>query len=228
MQTFHITARCNNKDGFGLPPSKTWRIFSDYLNFISSAFNVKIHGFILMTNHFHLVASFPDNNRSISMNYFLSQCARAINHDRSTINHVFGRRYHACEIVRKSHLRNTLKYLFLNPVKAGIVDKIEDYRFSNLYAQLGEAGIYFPIYDIEGFYENLFRNTMKQMELLNRHYKPSTSHKISEALRRERFSFNRYQASRQPKLIQDARPQNERQTSPFHPHVLSLRDIEVA
>jgi len=73
-----ITARCNNKEIFPVPLDEAWDLFSNYLHFIHSAFEIKIHSFVLMSNHFHLIASDPNLNLSKAMGIFMKEIGNRI------------------------------------------------------------------------------------------------------------------------------------------------------
>ncbi|WP_413613488.1 transposase [Bdellovibrio sp. HCB-110] len=134
---YHITARCHNKEWFGLPMEEVWTIMSNYLYFIHCAYKAEIHAFVLMSNHFHLIIRFPENNMSEAMNYFMRETSRVISRGAGRINQTYGSRYFRSVIGKPIYLEHVYKYLYRNPVEAGICRKVEDYPYSTLQIRLG-------------------------------------------------------------------------------------------
>ncbi|WP_413943876.1 transposase [Bdellovibrio sp. HCB-162] len=134
---YHITARCHNKEWFDIPIEEVWQIMSNYLYFIHTAYKVEIHAFVLMSNHFHLIVRFPENNMSEAMNYFMRETSRVISRGAGRINQTYGSRYFRSVIGKANYFEHVYKYLYRNPVEAGLCNKVEDYPYSTLQIRLG-------------------------------------------------------------------------------------------
>ncbi|RIL09582.1 MAG: hypothetical protein DCC75_06190 [Proteobacteria bacterium] len=96
---------------------------------------VVIYGFILMGNHYHLLARFPKQNRALFMRDFNSAVARLVGryvkeHGRRS---VWARRYSYQVLIRAEDVFHWFMYLSLNPVSSGIVPRIQEYRSYNSY-----------------------------------------------------------------------------------------------
>lgn len=129
---YHIWGRSNNKEWFSVDPTTCWNIFNDFLNYVSWCYGLKIHAFVLMNNHYHLLASTTSDDLSLVMNRLHTEISRAINDKSERINHVFGGRY-GCSLIRNlNHYERILKYVYQNPIKAGLSKKAEGYKFSTL------------------------------------------------------------------------------------------------
>src|SRR5690606_5884677 len=100
---------------------------------------VRIHAFVLMANHYHLIASFPVLEIGIVMRELLKTVAWRLNQETRTKGHLFGGPYRATLITSERHYADTIKYVYRNPVKAGVCNAVEDYPFSTLHGQLGFA-----------------------------------------------------------------------------------------
>ncbi len=61
---YNISARCINRDWFQIPMEEVWIIFCEELAETIQKHNLQVHSFVLMSNHFHLIASTPDANIS--------------------------------------------------------------------------------------------------------------------------------------------------------------------
>lgn len=133
LYPYHICARANNKQNFPLNIFEIWTIIITLLNEASIKYSFQVHAFVLMNNHYHLVASADEeNNLSKVMCWLQTSISKAINNRTQRINHVFGGTYKASLITSSEHFSNILKYVYRNPVKAGICDSVWDYKFSTL------------------------------------------------------------------------------------------------
>lgn len=142
-----LTARCCNKDWFRQPLDEIWNIFGCCLHLVSSHWQFEIRAFVLMANHYHLLVTTNREALPAAMNYLQRETAREINHGSKRINHVWGRPYHATVITCRSHWMNAFKYLYRNPVKAGVCAAVEEYRYSTLRMQLGFEHAFVPVRD---------------------------------------------------------------------------------
>jgi putative transposase len=142
---YHITARTNNRDWFAVPMENVWRIMSDYLFFMHHAFGAEIIAFVLMGNHFHLIARFPSANMSEAMQYFMRETSRSIAYASHRTNHVYGSRYFRSRIKSSRHLDHVYKYVYRNPVEARLAVSVHDYRYSTLRCKLGFEGGFIPV-----------------------------------------------------------------------------------
>src|SRR5580704_8555974 len=91
---YHLVSRSNNQAWFSIPIDQCWEIFCDKLNHISDVYDFKIHSFVLMSNHTHLIGT-PSEEHYLGevMNWLQSSVARTINRVSGQINHVFGGPY---------------------------------------------------------------------------------------------------------------------------------------
>jgi REP element-mobilizing transposase RayT len=183
---YHVTGRCLNKEWFRVSMDYVWSVFSDYLFFINRAFNIQIHCFILMNNHFHLIAATPEANLDEAMNYFMREVSRRISKKSGRINQVFGGPYHWSLLQAPNSFQFAYKYVYRNPIEAGLCVRVEDYKYSTLQVLLGQQHSVIPLQPDE----YLFSDFEGQLRWLNESY-PSEKVKdeIRKALRRYEFCF---------------------------------------
>lgn len=129
---YNITARCINREWFNLPMDVVWEIFRNELNKTITNKNLVVHCFVLMSNHFHLIASTPDANISDCMHQFMTQTSKKLTKAGNRINETFAGRHYKCILQNYSNYLNAYKYNYRNPVTAGICSRVEDYPFSTL------------------------------------------------------------------------------------------------
>jgi putative transposase len=129
---YHITARCNNKEHFPLPMYDVWTIISKELREIVDDYGSAIHAFVLMPNHFHLMMSTGNEDLGVIMQKLMLLITKKINAHSGRTGRIFGGRYHGSLIQDESYLDCALKYVYRNPVKAGLSETVESYPFSTI------------------------------------------------------------------------------------------------
>jgi putative transposase len=93
--------------------------------------------FCLMGTHFHLLLRTPAANLSRGMQHLCGTYAQWFNWKYGRRGHLFGRRFGSVEILDEDHLLNAHRYVALNPVRAGICDRPESWRWGSYRALLG-------------------------------------------------------------------------------------------
>ncbi len=183
---YHITARCINKQWFDLPLNHVWEILSEYLFFIHHAFGFRIHSFVLMNNHFHLIASTPHANLSEVMNYFMRESSKQIGLASGRINQIYGGPYFWSQLKSNIYYGHAYKYVYRNPVEGGLSLKVEDYPYSTLHALVGKTKTIIPLVEDT----LLFPNAEDQLKWLNENYKSlDFKSDVKNALRKREFHF---------------------------------------
>lgn len=88
--------------------------------------------YCLMPNHFHLLVQIKSLEFvHKSLQPFLISYTRSVNIDQNRIGPLFQGRYQANLICDDSNLLDCVKYIHLNPVKAGLVIAPQDWDFSS-------------------------------------------------------------------------------------------------
>lgn len=106
---------------------------------------IKIHSFMLMQNHFHLIVTTPQSNISEAMKRLLEMSSKRLTKSAGRINQTFGGRHFKSILQRDAYFQNCYKYVYYNPVKAGLVGRVESYPYSTLRWRLGHAKTEFPL-----------------------------------------------------------------------------------
>lgn len=91
----------------------------------------RIHAYCWMTNHVHLAVQCHTNPLSRFMGFVASSYARWTNKKLNRSGHLFERRHRAILVQQDSYLQELLRYIHRNPLRAGIVHKLEDYPWSS-------------------------------------------------------------------------------------------------
>lgn len=187
---YHVTARTNNRDWFGLPLDEVWDIFSIHLEKVNRRYSAQIGAFVLMPNHFHLLIRTPDANLGDVMNHLQREVSRRIAKQTRRINHIFGGPYKGSLIASGTYLYHAYKYVYRNPIEAGLSLLAEDYPYSTLKNAFGEASLPYPLADKLMVEWSPIPVCLKQRrEWLNTSYKKRELEVIRKGLRRVSFCF---------------------------------------
>ena len=134
---YHVTARGNEqKDVF-----KSQRDREQFLSYLESAvvrYGAVIHAFCLMSNHYHLLLETPSGNLSQIMHHVNGAYTNYFNTKRKRSGHLFQGRFKSILVEADVYLRELSRYIHLNPVRAGMVTRPEEYRWSSYAAYIGE------------------------------------------------------------------------------------------
>jgi putative transposase len=142
---YHVTARANNKERFSLPLPIFWKIITDELYFLTLMNDVKIHAFVLMPNHIHLLITVSSGDLGEVMRLFISALTKRVNARGLRSGRIFGGPYHWSIITSTLYYGHVIKYLYRNPVKAGLVEQVEEYEFSTASGTFGSNYLPLPI-----------------------------------------------------------------------------------
>lgn len=184
---YHITARTINKEWFFLGPADTWNIFVRHLSKMKIKFNVRIHAFVMMSNHFHLLVSTPDSNIDKAMHYFMSTTAREIAAKAHRINKIWGARYYRSVITTPEYYAHAFRYLYHNPIRAGIAKNINSYPWSTFLQKNAQK----LIVQCEGF-DAFIPDTQEELSAwINQPTDEIYLESVRKALRRSYFQFSK-------------------------------------
>ena len=108
---------------------------------VSRIYRVQVHAYCLMGNHYHLQVHTPRAGLSRAMRHLNGVYTQRFNKATQSDGPLFRGRYRAVLINADSHLCCVSRYIHLNPVEAGLVNRPEDYPDSSYRAYLGLAEV---------------------------------------------------------------------------------------
>ncbi|MCK4691924.1 MAG: transposase, partial [Desulfuromonadales bacterium] len=115
------------------------RTFLGVLKETAEIFNLNISAYCLMSNHYHLLLNTPDGNLSRCMRHINGVYTQRFNRRHDTDGSLFRGRYKAVLIEEDRHLLEVLRYIHRNPIRAGIVKKVEEFTWSSHHAYTSRA-----------------------------------------------------------------------------------------
>lgn len=116
------------------------RRFQNFLGESVMKFGWILFAYVLMSNHFHLLLELTEANTfSRGMHWLNGRYARWFNRQKERVGHLFQGRFKGHLVEKETYLLEVLRYIVLNPVRAGMVRRPEEYAWSSHRAVLGQA-----------------------------------------------------------------------------------------
>lgn len=132
---YHITSRGNAREPIFLNDSDK-KNFLHILCSVVRRFNWLCHSYCLMNNHYHLLIETPEGNLSKGMRQLNGVYTQLFNRKHHRVGHLFQGRYKAPLVDKDDYLVSLSRYIVLNPVRAGLVENPEDWRWSSYRAMI--------------------------------------------------------------------------------------------
>jgi len=173
----HVVQRGNNRQPVFFADAD-YRAYLGWLAEAAARYGLAIHAYVLMTNHVHLLVS-PESRASISrtMQYVGRRYVPYVNRAYGRSGTLWEGRFKGAPIDGEAYLLACSRYIEANPVRAGLVAKPADYRWSSYRANgVGEANrllsphpVYLALADAPaarcGAYRALFRGQVDDRQL---------------------------------------------------------------
>ena len=100
-------------------------------------YEVQLHGYVLMNNHYHLLIETMHENLSRFMKHINASYAIYFNKKYKRSGHLWQGRFKSWYVTDEAYLYTLISYIHNNPVKANMVTNAEDYEYSS-YHPFGE------------------------------------------------------------------------------------------
>jgi len=98
-----------------------------------------VHSWCLMGNHYHLLVETSQANNTRAIQYLNSGYTAYYNARHHRIGHLFQGRYKAILVEKDSYLHELSRYIHMNPVRAHIVEKPEEYDWTSYRGFIGKG-----------------------------------------------------------------------------------------
>lgn len=135
---YHITSRGDGREDIYLSDAdrEGWLLV---LGQVCKRFNWVCHAWCQMSNHYHLLIETPEANLAKGMRQLNGVYTQRFNRLHGRVGHVFQGRYKAILVERDSYLLELARYVVLNPLRARMVKRMEDWPWSSYLATCGQA-----------------------------------------------------------------------------------------
>ncbi len=133
---YHITSRGNAKEDIFFDEVDR-EVFLKVLGTTVIHQGWALHAYCLMGNHYHLLVETPAPNLSRGMRQLNGLYTQRFNRRHERVGHVLQGRFKAILVERETYLLELVRYISLNPVRAGMASLPEHWRWSSHRAYAG-------------------------------------------------------------------------------------------
>ena len=127
---YHLVCRTNNRT-FRFHQRQVIRIIFQALRETQEKYHLLIHHLVLMSNHYHIIATATEENLHRAMQYLNSRVAVRYNQHVRRSGHLWGDRYGSCIIDTDEHYLACVRYIYRNPKRAGMVTDLQEFEDSS-------------------------------------------------------------------------------------------------
>lgn len=133
---YHITSRGDQRGKIFFDVRDRER-FLEILKRTKERYGYLLHAYALMDNHYHLFIETPKANLSQIMQNINTSYTVYVNKRHKRYGHLFQGRFKGIIVDKDTYLMVLTRYIHLNPVRAGIVKRPEDYRWTSYMEYIG-------------------------------------------------------------------------------------------
>jgi putative transposase len=130
----HLIQRGNNRAACFFADGD-YALYLDHLETLARKYGCQVHAYVLMTNHVHLLLTpIAEDSASLMMKHLGQRYVQYINRSYRRSGTLWEGRFKSCLTQSASYVLACYRYIELNPVRAGMVTRPGDYRWSSFLA----------------------------------------------------------------------------------------------
>jgi len=134
---YHVMNRGLNQNLIFLD-RKDYEIFLTTLEEGCRLFDVIVYAYCLMPNHYHLLVRTPSGNISRFMRHLNGVYTQRFNREHGRDGPLYRGRFKAILVQEDSYLLEVVRYIHKNPVKAKIVERLSQFKWSSHPSYVGK------------------------------------------------------------------------------------------
>lgn len=185
---YHITSRGNERKNIFKDDGDRQKFLS-YLESSVARYGAVIHVYCLMDNHYHLLLETPYGNLSQIMRHINGAYTTYFNTRHKRSGHLLQGRYKAIVVEVDEYAEELSRYIHLNPARAGIVERLEEYQWSSYQQYIGKrkAADWLEVRYILGYFGKREKTARKKYEafvndLLDQNYESPLKDAVASTL----------------------------------------------
>ena len=120
-------------------------------------YDVVVHTYCLMTNHYHILLETHQNNLSKAIQFLNDKYAKYFNKKYKRIGHLWQGRYKSFALYDDAHFWIVAKYIERNPIAANMVNSLNDYKHQSFFQWLHQSKYFALLND-----SKIFDMTLKE------------------------------------------------------------------
>jgi putative transposase len=135
---YHVTSRGDRRESIFLDDTDRQALLA-VLGSGLTRYNAQMLAYCLMGNHYHFVLHTRAANLSLLMRHINGVYTQSYNRRHGVVGHLLQGRFKAILVDRDAYLLEVCRYVELNAVRAGLVQKAGDWAWSSYCAHIGQA-----------------------------------------------------------------------------------------
>lgn len=178
LNCYHIIVRGINKEDIFFDDNDRRKFLKELID-TKEKYNYKILAYVLMPNHMHLVIKEQEKSSSDIMRSLLGRYAVYFNKKYERVGYVFQDRFYSKPIEDDSYMKNVIRYIHLNPEKAGIV-RYEEYKWSSYQCFFQDKSNLISIQDVENIFSKEIEATKDFLHVFTVFHKEKSIKSVDE------------------------------------------------
>lgn len=181
---YHIITRGINQQNIFSSDDDYERFLNTLIRYCQKS-SCEIYAYCLMDNHIHLLLKEGLEPLATTMKRIGTSYVYYYNWQYNRKGHLFQDRYKSEPVEDDAYFLTVLRYIHLNPLKAGIIDDLSSYPYSSYSEYTNKARLVNPLFAL-----NIFDQDKEQAieEFINFHYQPNEDRCLDITEKRETFS----------------------------------------
>ena len=135
---YHVTSRGDRREDI-YRDDEDRAAWLEVVGDVCARFNWIVHAYCQMTNHCHLLVETIDGNLSKGMRQLNGVYTQRFNRRHGMVGHLFQGRYKAILVQKDAYLLELTRYVVLNPLRARMTERLENWPWSSYRSMVGEA-----------------------------------------------------------------------------------------
>ena len=200
---YHILFRGVNQQNI-FEEASDFEKLKEIIEIVKQDLQFEIYAYCFMSNHVHIVLKEKNcGDISLIMKRILTKYARWYNTKHGRSGALIANRYKSVPVQIDEYFLNLIRYIHQNPIKAGIVDKIENYPYSSFIeyinkANLADTNFLLEMISIEEFVE--YHKELENMKFRVTDSKRKTDEDVLMFIKKNYSIDNPKNISKLPKL----------------------------
>lgn len=135
--TYHVMYRGGNQREV-FHDEEDNRKFLEIFKKYKELFGLEVYAWCMMNNHVHLLIKEGEEPLGVTMKRIAVSYVSYYNEKYQTAGHLFQNRYHSETVETDEYFRTVLRYIHQNPVKAGMVERADEWKWSSCAGYYGQ------------------------------------------------------------------------------------------
>jgi REP element-mobilizing transposase RayT/ribosomal protein L7Ae-like RNA K-turn-binding protein len=127
---YHVIARGNHKNRIFLTP-KDYQKYLSLIKRYKERYHFQLYAYALMSNHVHLLVEIATVPLSKIMQGLQQTYTQFFNWKYGKAGHLFQGRYKAIICQKNVYLLELIRYIHLNPIRAGVAERLANYPWTS-------------------------------------------------------------------------------------------------